>query len=57
MRIYIYILHTYIIYIYGNSAGNLFGMVSSRDPFKGFIGVLQRSGIKFGYFESPGAYV
>ena len=31
-----------------NSAGDLFGMVSSRDPFKGS----KRSGIKFGHSES-----
>ena len=26
----------------GNSAGDLFGMVSSRDPLKGWTGGLQR---------------
>ena len=35
---------------------DLFGMVSSRDPFKGWIRDLQRSGIKWSRLESPGRY-
>ena len=38
----------------GNSAGDLFGIVSLRDPnLKVVIGDLQRWGSK-GHFESPG---
>ena len=37
----------------GNSAGALFGMVSSRDPFKGWLSDLQRSGMKRSRIESP----
>ena len=39
----------------GNSAGALFGMVSSRDPFKGDDSDLQRTGIKRSRLESPGS--
>ena len=44
-------------YIPRNSAGDLFGMVSSRDPkSKGWNGDLQRLGIKRSRPESPGIF-
>ena len=39
----------------GDSSRDLFGMVSSRDPFKGWIVTSNDRGWK-GHFESPGRY-
>ena len=38
----------------GNSAGDLFGMLSSRDPNSRVVSDLQRSGIKRSRIELPG---